>query len=108
MRLLSPSTTLTLTSTVSPGAKSGMVLPAASFSTCSLSICWMMFMAYLSVCSASNRRAVLSGLNGLRELLRQSSQLVTHAFWARFGAFYGPDRPVSYTHLRAHETVLDL
>jgi hypothetical protein len=30
---------------VSPGAKSGMVLPAESFSTCSLLICWMMFMA---------------------------------------------------------------
>jgi hypothetical protein len=57
-----------------------MVLPAASFSTCSLSICWMMFMAYVSVGSASNRRAVLSGLNGLGELLRQSSQLVTLAF----------------------------
>src|SRR5665213_2727975 len=45
MRLLSPSTTLTLTSTVSPGAKSGMSLLAESFSTCSLLICWMMFMA---------------------------------------------------------------
>jgi hypothetical protein len=37
-------------------------------------------MAYVSVGSASNRRAVLSGLNGLGELLRQSSQLVTLAF----------------------------
>src|SRR5580704_649604 len=47
----------------------------------------------VSVGSASNRRAVLSGLNGLGELLRQSSSLVTLAFSARFRAFYGPNRP---------------
>src|SRR5262245_23904819 len=45
MRLRSPSTTLTLTSTVSPGPKSGISLPAESLAICSCSISSIRFMA---------------------------------------------------------------
>src|SRR5437016_8875237 len=45
MRARSPSTTLTLTSTVSPGPKSGISLPAESFAICSCSSSWIRFMA---------------------------------------------------------------
>ena len=42
--LRSPSTTLTLTTTVSPGAKLGMVLPRRAISSCSS--CWMISICY--------------------------------------------------------------
>src|SRR5258708_1885221 len=51
MRLRSPSTTLTLTRTVSPGSNGGMVLP--SFVICSCSSCLIRFMA-ISVGCAGN------------------------------------------------------
>src|ERR1700730_5052957 len=47
MRVRSPSTTLTLTSTVSPGWKSGISLPAESFATCSCSSVLIKFMGIL-------------------------------------------------------------
>src|SRR5262245_30661524 len=47
MRLRSPSTTFTLTSTVSPGPNSGMSLPVDSFATCSFSSCWIRFIGIL-------------------------------------------------------------
>src|SRR3974390_540089 len=89
MRLLSPSTTLTLTSTVSPGPNSGISLPAESFSTCSFSSCWIMFMGMISVGSASNRRAVQNWSEWVGELVLQSFRLVTLVFWVVLGLFPG-------------------
>src|SRR4051812_2873999 len=61
MRVRSPSTTLTLTITVSPGSKSGMVLPAESRSACSLLSVWIRFMAN-SPSAARRSRPRLKGL----------------------------------------------
>src|SRR5690242_4123203 len=61
MRSRSPSTTLRLTFTVSPGEKSGIVRPASSFS-----ICWVS--SVLSTVMASPLSSVLSlGPGALRE-----------------------------------------
>src|SRR5665811_1138796 len=89
MRLLSPSTTLTLTSTVSPGPKSGMVLPAESFSTCSLLSVWMRFIVNFPSGSASNRRDVVVGSEWVGELVLQSFRLVTLGLWPVLGLFAG-------------------
>src|SRR5262245_2226739 len=59
MRLFSPSTTLTLTRSVSPGWKSGISLPAVSFVTCSFSSSWIRFMGSLRRQRHVCRRAVL-------------------------------------------------
>src|SRR5215471_4730013 len=66
MRLRSPSTTLTLTSTVSPGPKSGMSLPADSLATCSASSSWIRFMKRLR--RRRPARAQLFDCSGRRRL----------------------------------------
>src|SRR5262245_3493391 len=55
MRVRSPSTTLTFTSTVSPGAKSGISLPADSLVTCSCSSFCNKFMGILHRGSAGHQ-----------------------------------------------------
>src|ERR1019366_1499457 len=54
MRVRSPSTTLTLTETVSPGSNGGMVLP--SFVICSCSSCLIRFMGVSVGCAGNARR----------------------------------------------------
>src|SRR6187455_164111 len=72
MRLRSPSTTLTLTTTVSPVAKSGIVLPRrliSSLSSCSIRFIFLLlgFLLYIP------RLLLLSiGFVGLLEFLQQS------------------------------------
>src|SRR5215470_13434780 len=81
MRDFSPSTTLTLTSTVSPGWKSGMSLLAVSFATCSCSSCWIRFMGNLRRQRQGHKAGLgalmFFGLSGSGELLRQRLPLVT-------------------------------
>src|SRR5215510_9312946 len=82
MRDFSPSTTLTLTSSVSPGWKSGISLPAVSFVTCSCSSCWIRFMGSLrrqrQFFKARGLKGAKScGLCGSGVLLRQRLPLVT-------------------------------
>ena len=88
MRVRSPSTTLTLTITVSPGSKSGIVLPAESFSSCSFSSCWMMFMN-VSVGNAQAGPRNQAGFPGSGELLRHRRDLSPLRLTGLFG-FSGP------------------
>src|SRR5262245_58645454 len=88
MRLLSPSTTLTLTSSVSPGWKSGISLSAESFVICSFSSCWIRFMGE----SLRRQRHIPAGaqscgLYGSGVLLRQSPTFVTCAGRNRSGSW---------------------
>src|ERR1051326_327922 len=74
MRLRSPSTTLTLTSTVSPGPKSGISLPAESFAICSCSSSRIRSMAnYPS--AARQRRAFCPVFKGRRRLYDRPTRL---------------------------------
>src|SRR5919204_6328853 len=85
MRARSPSTTLTLTSTVSPGPKSGISLPAESLAICSCSSSWIRFMAN-SPSAALLRRARLP-------------------IFARVGALYDRTAYLSSLALRAPDPV---
>src|SRR5450830_885786 len=89
MRLLSPSTTLTLTSTVSPGPKSGISLPAESFSTCSFSSVWMMFMGNSPSAAPATGTRCLSGLNGLASFYDKARALSPSAFGLVLGLLSG-------------------
>src|ERR1700752_841802 len=76
MRVRSPSTTLTLTSTVSPGPKSGMSLPAGSLATCSASSSWIRFMKRLRRrCPARAQLFDCSGRRRLYDTARHLSSL---------------------------------
>src|SRR5204863_5268649 len=50
----------TLTITVSPGAKSGMCLVAASLSNCSFSSCWIRFTGKISIGGAPGQRGAFA------------------------------------------------
>src|SRR5262245_42913380 len=91
MRLFSPSTTLTLTSTVSPGWKSGISLPAVSFATCSCSSCWIRFMGSL------RRQRQFFKAQGLRakSLSAKSLKGQSLAGCAGRACFYDKDCPLS-------------
>src|SRR5450830_1644642 len=89
MRLLSPSTTLTLTSTVSPGPKSGISLPAESFSTCSFSSVWIRFMGNSPSAAPATGARCLSGLNGLASFYDKAQRLSPSAFGLGLGLLSG-------------------
>src|SRR5262245_27047013 len=91
MRLFSPSTTLTLTSTVSPGWTSGISLPAVSFVTCSCSNCWIRFMGSL------RRQRQFFKAQGLRakSLSAKSLKGQSLAGCAGRACFYDKDCPLS-------------
>src|ERR1700682_4470373 len=66
MRVRSPSTTLTLTMTVSPGSNGGMVLPAESFVICSCSSCLIRFMGVSVGCAGNAGRTSAGEITGRR------------------------------------------
>src|SRR4029453_1220433 len=86
MRVRSPSTTLTLTRTVSPGAKSGISLPAESLAICSCSSSLIRCMGILRR-QRRGRRAVHSIYTGWAPLYDTRCGL--SSFWSQFQALAG-------------------